>query len=241
MTIIDWNLGLPHVSYFPFDSLEASVALPDRIPKYEPSPGVQGARRNISTACGLPSQKVVVPKESGNPDFLTKIDLKTALQYGTAEGYPPLHSFIRQFVRETLHPDVPFRGGPEIVLTCGSTDGFSKTIEAFTDVWDEGRDRIYDRQGILCEEFAYMNAIQTARPRGLNIVPVAVDSYGMSVSGSCGLEEILENWDFSLGRRPHLMYTVTWVLTRQTQHLVIISTNFDVIELARIQPDQYSR
>lgn len=195
------------MSYFPFDSLEASVALPNRIPKYDPES--QGTGPNVSTARCPPSQKIVIPKESDNPDVLTKIDLKTALQYGTAEGYPPLHSFIRQFVRKNLHPHVPYRGGPEIVLTCGSTDGFSKTIEAFTNVWDEGRNWIRERQGVLCEQFAYMNAIQTARPRGLNIVPVRVDSDGMKVDGRGGLADVLDNWDFSRGQRPHLMYTVT--------------------------------
>ena len=54
-----------------------------------------------------------------------------------------------------------------------------------------------------------MNAIQAARPRGLGIVPVAIDDEGMLVSGKGGLEDVLENWDFSKGRRPHLMYTVT--------------------------------
>jgi DNA-binding transcriptional MocR family regulator len=95
------------------------------------------------------------------------------------------------------------------VLTCGSTDGFSKSIEAFSNVWDSGRDCPREREGIVCEEFAYMNAIQTARPRGLNIVPVAVDDEGMMASGEGGLSSVLEDWDVSLGKRPHLMYTVT--------------------------------
>jgi DNA-binding transcriptional MocR family regulator len=54
-----------------------------------------------------------------------------------------------------------------------------------------------------------MNAIQAARPRGLNIVPVAVDDEGMTASGKGGLAEVLENWDMNKGKRPHLMYTVT--------------------------------
>ncbi|EEP79079.1 conserved hypothetical protein [Uncinocarpus reesii 1704] len=198
--------GLPHVSYFPFDSLEATVALPNRIPKdgFVPQP-----QPTASPASPPASQRVVVPKESSVDDGLRRIDLATALQYGAVDGYPPLRSFIRQFVRENLHPHVPYEGGPEVILTCGATDGFSKTIEAFTNVWDENRDWIRERQGLLCEEFAYMTAIQTARPRGLNIVPVAVDSQGMKVEGERGLADVLDNWDFSRGQRPHLMYTVT--------------------------------
>ena len=113
--------------------------------------------------------------------------------------------------RENLHPNVPYAGGPEIVLTCGSTDGFSKAIEAFTNIWNEERDWVREREGILCEEFAYMNAIQTVTPRGINVVPVAMDAEGMMATGRGGLANVLDDWDFSRGKRPHLMYTVTLV------------------------------
>ena len=141
--------------------------------------------------------------------MLRKIDLTSALQYGTAQGYPPLYSFLRQFARENLHPNVPYAGGPEIILTCGSTDGFSKTIELLSNTWSEDRDSILEKEGLLVEEFAYMNAIQAARPRGLNIVPVAIDAEGMKANGEGGLEDVLENWDTNKGKRPHLIYTVT--------------------------------
>ena len=150
-----------------------------------------------------------MPHFSGNSDPLHTIDLATALQYGTAEGYPSLYYFIRQFTLENLHPTIPYKGGAEIILTCGSTDGFSKTIQALSNEWFEDWNPIDERPGLLVEEFCYMNAIQAARPRGLGIVPVAIDDEGMLVSGKGGLEDVLENWDFSKGRRPHLMYTVT--------------------------------
>ena len=140
---------------------------------------------------------------------MRKIDLTTALQYGQASGYPPLFSFIRQFTRENLHPNVPYRNGPEIQFTVGNTDGFSKAIEALSNVWSEEHDEIREREGILCEEFAYMSAIQTARPRGLQIVPVKMDFEGMLPTGKGGLEDVLANWDHNKGKRPHLMYTVT--------------------------------
>lgn len=152
---------------------------------------------------------MVVPHDSTDPNILRKIDLATALQYGTAQGYPPLYYFLRQFTRQNLHPNVPYQDGPEIILTCGSTDGFAKSMEAFSNTWDEERDWIREREGMLCEEFAYMNAIQAARPRGLNVVPVAIDDEGMCAAGKGGLAEVLKNWDKSKGKRPHLMYTVT--------------------------------
>lgn len=116
---------------------------------------------------------------------------------------------MRQFTIENLHPNIPYKDGPEIILTCGNTDGFAKTLEALSNEWAEGRDEVSEREGLLVEEFAYMNAIQAGRPRGLNIVPVSVDEEGMTASGAGGLADVLENWDPSCGKRPHLMYTVT--------------------------------
>lgn len=106
----------------------------------------------------------MIPHSSASSDPLQKIDLTTALQYGQAIGYPPLRSFIRQFALKNMHPNIPYKGGAEVILTCGSTDGFSKSVEALTNVWSEERDLIRERPGILCEEFAYITAIQSCRP-----------------------------------------------------------------------------
>jgi DNA-binding transcriptional MocR family regulator len=54
-----------------------------------------------------------------------------------------------------------------------------------------------------------MNAVQTAGPKGLNVAPVGMDDEGMRAYGPGGLKDVLENWDFKKGKRPHLMYTVT--------------------------------
>lgn len=155
------------------------------------------------------ASRILVPHESLATNPLRKIDLNSALQYGTAQGYPPLYTFIRQFTRKNLYSQFQYKGGPEVILTCGSTDGFSKAIDVFTNVWDEQKDWIREKEGLLCEEFAYTNALQAARPRGLNIVPVKIDDEGMVAKGKGGLEDVLVNWDFNKGKRPHIMYTVT--------------------------------
>jgi len=203
--------GLPSDKYFPYDTLEASVARPNRWkptpnrpvdppPNDPPTPRLQN---------DMPASRLVVPHDSGIQDPLRIIDLKSALQYGTAQGYPSLYYFIRQFTRNNLHPFIPYKGGPEVILTCGSTDGFSKTLQALSNEWAEGYDPVEERPGLLVEQYCYMNAIQTAKPRGFNIVPVAIDDEGMTTKGPGGLEHVLDNWDFTRGRRPHLMYTVT--------------------------------
>ncbi|KAF2276519.1 aromatic amino acid aminotransferas-like protein [Westerdykella ornata] len=205
--------GLPNDKYFPYDTLEAKVAHPNRWKPSSPNDPVDPPTDKPASASkskdGPSAARLLVPHDSGNPDPLKMIDLKSALQYGTAQGYPSLYSFIRQFTRENLHPAVPYKGGPEVILTCGSTDGFSKTIQALSDEWSAEHDPVNERPGLLVEEYCYMNAVQTAKPRGLNIVPVAMDEEGMLAEGKGGLRDVLENWDFSRGRRPHLMYTVT--------------------------------
>lgn len=202
---------MPNPNYFPYDTLEAAAALPNR---FKPTPNdpvdhPSRAAGNVDESTDPAATRLLVPHDSTEQNVLQKIDLTTALQYGTAQGYPPLYSFLRQFTRNNLHPNVPYQGGPEIILTCGSTDGFSKSLEAFSNIWDDQRDWIRERQGILCEEFAYMAAIQASKPRGLNVVPVAIDDEGMTATGKGGLAEVLKNWDFNKGKRPHLMYTVT--------------------------------
>jgi DNA-binding transcriptional MocR family regulator len=206
--------GLPNGRHFPYDTLEAKAALPER---WTPTPNepVEPPTSKLAKTTlkekptDPPESQVVVPHTSTGTNPVLKIDLDTALQYGQAQGYPPLYSFLYQFAREHLHPNVPYKGGPDIILTCGSTDGFSKALQAFNNEWREGQDAVEDREGILCEEYAYMNAIQACVPRGLNIAPVGIDDEGMRADGPGGLKEVLENWDFSKGKRPHLMYTVT--------------------------------
>lgn len=209
-------IGLPNAQFFPYDTLEAQIAQPER---WKPTPNDPNALSTALASTTLDKKKkepdtaasihLTVPHTSSSANPLQKIDLTTALQYGTAQGYPPLYSFLRQFTRENLHPNVPYAGGPEIILTVGSTDGFNKTIEAFTNAWSEERDWIRERPAILCEEFAYMNAVQAVKPRGLAVVPVKIDLVGMLAKGPDGLEDVLENWDESKGKRPHLLYTVT--------------------------------
>ncbi|KAF7179224.1 hypothetical protein CNMCM7691_008155 [Aspergillus felis] len=195
--------GMPHASYFPYDTLEAAVAHPQRLDR-SPDNGKSAPEKGTDSLT-----RVLVPKESKTDDLEKKIDITTALQYATAQGLPPMASFVRNFTREHLHPNVPYAGGPETLLSCGATDGFNKVIETFTNIWAPDRDPIRHREGIVCEEFVYMNAIQTARPRGLNIAAVTMDAQGILAYGKGGLADVLENWDYRKGRRPHLLYTIT--------------------------------
>ncbi|KAI3324995.1 aromatic amino acid aminotransferase 1 [Xylariaceae sp. AK1471] len=236
--------GLPNAQFFPFDTLEAQTANPDR---WTPTPNRPGSDDALSSA--MASTKIslgsspktashlVVPHDADTADLKEKIDLATALQYGQAAGYLPLLSYIRQFTRECLHPNVPYKGGPEVALTVGSTDGFSKTLEVFTNIWVEGKNDIRERPGLLTEIFMYPMILGQAQPRGVQVCPVETDGDGMAPYGPGGLEDVLANWDVAKGKRPHLLYTVTMghnptsgVLSLQRRREIYeICSKYDVI------------
>ncbi|KAK3296904.1 pyridoxal phosphate-dependent transferase [Chaetomium fimeti] len=206
--ILNMAGGLPNADFFPFDTLEAQAAKPER---WTPSPNHPGetATSSTSSSDSAAATHIVVPKAADESDPSKKIDVTTVLQYGLAAGYPPLLSWVRQFTRENLQQDTPYKGGPDVVLTCGSTDGFSKTLDLLVDQWTEGVNDITDRPGLLCEPFVYTNILNQAQPHGVQVVTVKSNASGMAVKGPGGLEDVLANWDPSKGKRPHLMYTVT--------------------------------
>jgi DNA-binding transcriptional MocR family regulator len=200
--------------------LEANVATPDRFlvpdpplrqPEAKANTGLFSFARSepapATRARHLPAatERLCIPKFDNDPTIpspLSRIDIATTLQYGQATGIAPLHDFIKEFSLKHLHGGkIPYSDpGPEILLTCGSTDGFSKIMNTFGERGDS----------LLVEGFTYMNAIQTARPLGIGIVPIKMDAGGMTVEGEGGLRDVLENWDtVKQGRKPHLMYTIT--------------------------------
>lgn len=155
------------------------------------------------------AQHLTVPMSDPQTDPFRKIDVTTALQYGTAEGYAPLLAYIRHFARTNLHPNVPYAKGPEVILTCGSTDGMAKSLELLVTPWDARHDSPRDRPHLLVEKFLYSNVLAQSMPRGVRPVPVEIDAEGMRADGPGGLEEVLSGWNDLDGKRPRIMYTVT--------------------------------
>ena len=207
------SLGAPHASSFPFDTLEAKVALPQRFKRTPNEPDPEGCTEYDTVDDAPPpaasSARLIVPQESDTTNVGKRIDVATALQYGLADGYPPLLSFLRQFTRRNLHPNIPYAGGPAITLTCGNTDGLAKTLDALSNPWVEGRDYPPEKEGVLVESFLSPQSIHSIASRGLNVVSVRVDDGGMAVIGGGGLADVLKNWDSKQGKRPHLIYTRT--------------------------------
>lgn len=197
---------MPNDSLFPFDSLEAQTANADR---FEPTTQTHNHTEQRKPSRNPSAWHLTVPKTVDETDPTKRVDVSTALQYGTAGGYPPLLSMVTQFTKHHLHPSLPYRGGPGVILTCGSTDGFSKTLELLVNVWDEARDPVAERPGMLCEAFVYNNVLSQAEPKGVQTVAVRVDNQGMVAFGAGGLEDVLTTWDYRNGKLPSLLYTIT--------------------------------
>ncbi|KAM0492146.1 hypothetical protein ACHAP8_010143 [Fusarium lateritium] len=181
--------------------------------------------------------RIVIPKIVHETDPAKRVDLTTALQYGQVAGYPPLLSFIKQFTNQVLYPDVPYKGGVDVILNNGSTDGFSKVLQLLVDPWYEGLHPTSERQGMICETFVFGNIITQVKPLGINIVPIEIDDQGMVVEGPGGLREVLENWDPENGLLPHFLYTVTMgdnpssgvVGIRRRREIYALASKFDII------------
>lgn len=144
------------------------------------------------------SDRLAIPKfGSGEKPPGTEIDLATTLQYGQVTGLQPLADFIKEFTLEHVCGGrVPY-AGVDTIMTCGNTDGFSKVMALFAE----------PGKTLLVEEFCYTNAVQSARPLGINVCPVKMDEGSMRPDD---LAHILDTWDEAeQGRKPSLMYTVT--------------------------------
>ncbi|KAJ4249495.1 hypothetical protein NW762_012352 [Fusarium torreyae] len=258
--ISNFSGGMPNVKYFPFDTLEAQIANSDR---WEPSPnypdqveplnqsvsssisGYSNGQSNSKTNPDAPknpdydetSSRITIPKILYEPDVTKKVDLSTALQYGQVTGYPPLLSFIKQFTNQVLHPSVPYKGGADVILNNGGTDGFSKVLQLLVDPWYEGVHPRTERPGMLCETFVFGNVLTQARPLGVNVVSVEIDDEGMLAEGPGGLREVLENWDPKNGRQPHFLYTVTMgdnptsgvVGIKRRKEIYALASKYDII------------
>ncbi|KAJ6262254.1 Aromatic amino acid aminotransferase [Drechslerella dactyloides] len=195
--IVNLAGGLPAPSYFPFDTLSASVASSDRFAE----------SMNASLLSMLKSSKrtrhITVPKfdpPAGDP--LTDVYLASALQYSAVEGFPKLRAFVKEFAVKHQHQGrIPY-DSPEVIMTCGNTDGLSKALNI---LGDRARG-----DKMLVEKYVYSGGPQTAAMLGIGIMPVEMDKEGMMADGDGGLREILDSWDTDNdGPRPHLMYTVT--------------------------------
>ncbi|KXH62211.1 aromatic amino acid aminotransferase [Colletotrichum salicis] len=191
--------GLPHTSIFPFGELNLTVDQPTKFPITEEDVLDQNFTSDSTIKCHIPRHS--------DKSLAQKIDLATALQYGSAQGYTPLHTVLRRWV-SVQHPGIPYEGGPEVIIDSGSADGLSKVFDLLFDTWDQSLDNLRNREALLVEDFVYGPPVALARTKNVHIVPITMDVEGILVHGAGSLSETLETWDEKRGKRPHVLYTI---------------------------------
>ncbi|KAK6340957.1 hypothetical protein TWF696_009270 [Orbilia brochopaga] len=195
--IVNLAGGLPSPNYFPFDSLSASVAPCDRFAESMNS-SLLSMLKSSKRCRNITVPKFVSPQGGRSSD----VCLASALQYSAVEGLPKLRTFVKEFATKYQHQGkIPY-DSPEVIMTCGNTDGLAKALKIL------GEGARGDK--MLVEKYVYGGGPETAAAMGIGIVPVEMDKEGMMADGDGGLQEILESWDTVRdGPRPHLMYTIT--------------------------------
>lgn len=168
--------GLPHPSYFAFEGLSVK-ALP--------------ANCDLSIGAPPPSEYVSIDAvRFGTPGN----DLGTALQYGSAHGFPPLVTFLREWVKTIYEPAT---SDWQILLNNGNTDSWTKVVRLLCNPGDY----------ILTEQFTFPSAQGVWIPQDIKAVGIKMDGLGMR---SDHLREVLANWATTHPgiKRPALVYIV---------------------------------
>ncbi|KAH8893574.1 aromatic amino acid aminotransferase [Thozetella sp. PMI_491] len=222
--------GLPFPGNFPFDTMELLTVAPGSL--RGPDPG--NSRPEVGN---MAASNLRIPRTAAGPNSIRRIDLDTALQYGSAQGYPPLHAWLKKLANSVYHPNIPYDGGADVLINGGSADGLAKIYELLFNPWDQDVNDFSDREGLLVEEFVYAPPIAQIRPKDVNVVPVKMDMEGLLAHGPGGLLDVVKNWDVSRGKMPHVLYliptgqnpTSSVLSLPRRQDIYKICSQFDII------------
>ncbi|KAK4056974.1 hypothetical protein OIO90_001874 [Microbotryomycetes sp. JL221] len=199
--------GLPHPSYFAFESL-AVKALPPNA--------------NLTTGAPVPADSDLVSLDVAKYGQQGQ-DLATALQYGSANGYAPLVSFIREWVKSVYEPAT---SDWQVLLHNGNTDGVSKMVRLLCNPGDY----------ILVEAMTFPSSQGVWIPMGCKGAGIKMDQYGIRADD---MRHVLETWDQTHpgDKRPHVLYVVpvgsnptgTTMSAARRQEIMAVCEEFDVI------------
>lgn len=195
------TIGLPFSGNFPFEALSLPVVDPERLSNQDSS----------LVAHESSPLELRIPRRSTNQQSVRSIDLDSALQYGSAKGYPALYAWLRKLVNQVYHPNIPYRGKADVMIDSGSADGLWKIYELLFNPWDQHSNDIREREGLMIEEFVYSPPLLQLKPKDVNIIPINMDDQGMLAHGPGSMFEALDTWDPAKGRRPHAVYLIPYV------------------------------
>ncbi|KAF5020254.1 hypothetical protein F66182_7732 [Fusarium sp. NRRL 66182] len=225
--------GLPHTDLFPFDAVDLSVSPPARFAISTGHDSCSKPESGSSVHSHIPRSH----ERSSNALVQNHhVDWSSALQYGSAQGYPPLYKRLKTLT-QIHHPNIPYHGGADIMIDAGSADGLAKVFDLLFNPWDEDLDHVGNRQGLMVDEFVYGPPLNQVRPKNVNMVPITMDVEGMLAYGAGSLSATLQSWDPARGKRPHVLYTIptgqnptSGVLSfRRRKDIYDICSRFDIV------------
>ncbi|KAF5280892.1 hypothetical protein FQR65_LT03041 [Abscondita terminalis] len=140
----------------------------------------------ISLAEGMPNEatfpfdKLNVVMKDGSSFTLKGQQLGTALQYIPSQGFPPLVQLLRDFTKEVHDP--PSWDQRDVMVTTGSQDGISKTIEMC----------LQEGEPVVVQNPLYSGTEVILKPFKPTLIPIAQDHHGMVPQL---LRQALEDWE----------------------------------------------
>ncbi|XP_044263879.1 aromatic amino acid aminotransferase DDB_G0287711 isoform X2 [Tribolium madens] len=133
-----------------------------------------GAKDTISLAEGMPNEvtfpfeKMQISMKDGSTLTIQGQQLNAALQYIPTQGYPPLLKTLKEFTQKVHQP--PNWQDREILITNGSQDGISKSIELC----------IQEGHPVLVQDPLYTGAEIVLKPFKAELIAIEQDQFGMS-------------------------------------------------------------
>ncbi|CAO2656826.1 Nn.00g056290.m01.CDS01 [Neocucurbitaria sp. VM-36] len=176
--IISLGGGLPSSEYFPFEELSIKV----------PKVG------HFSEAETKESGVTITAGKHDLAENKSTFDIATAFNYGQGSGSAQLLRWVTEHT-ELVH-DPPYQDW-RCTMSIGSTSATDMALRMFTRPGDV----------MLSEEYTFSAFVETARPMGVRVCGVPVDSEGLIPEE---MDHILSTWDVNArgARKPHLLYTV---------------------------------
>lgn len=177
--IIFLGAGMPPSDMFPLNSISFTGPNPV-LSENDP----EKSKDKITTG--------VIEREKYDLEISTDVPLSRALQYGNSRGQPELVNFLKEHTsifHKILYEDW------DIITTSGSTQAWDASLRVFCNRGDT----------VLLEEYTYSSSYEATWAQGLNCFPVEMDHNGVIPEK---LETTLENWDYSLGRFPKMLYLI---------------------------------
>lgn len=160
-----------------------------------------GPKDQISLAEGVPNEitfpfeSIAVTLKDGSKFDIKGQELASALQYIPTQGYPPLLKCVKEFTQKIHNP--PGWDKYEMIITNGSQDGMSRTLEMILE----------ENDSMLVQNPYYAGTEAIVKPLNVNVIGIDQDQFGIIPQKLVdALENCKKYTEEGGGRMPKVMY-----------------------------------